>query len=233
MTVEVIFSHSGSMFAYYLGIAEVLQKYDLSDVVFSGTSGGCFPCILLNSKNNIREFFEDILNCVKTSKDSWENVIRDFLTEYLSEDDIEANKGKFTCKLTKLNDFFLPEKVKVSKWTDKQDFVDCIVASCYVPIMCGNKFYIEYRDQKIVDGFFSGASNEPVTENKHILLSPSKWRYVNPSWLLPSKDTVWLKSLYELGYNDALANIKDISSVLKPNKEKDLETQNDPVRQSE
>ena len=161
MTVEVIFSHAGSMFAYYLGIAEVLQKYDLSDVVFSGTSGGCFPCILLNSKNDIREFFEDILNCVKTSKDSWENVIRDFLTEYLSEDDIEANKGKFTCKLTKLNDFFLPEKVKVSKWTDKQDFVDCIVASCYVPIMCGNKFYIEYRDQKIVDGFFSGASNEP------------------------------------------------------------------------
>ena len=71
MTVEVIFSHAGSMFAYYLGIAEVLQKYDLSDVVFSGTSGGCFPCILLNSKNDIREFFEDILNCVKTSKDSW------------------------------------------------------------------------------------------------------------------------------------------------------------------
>ena len=99
--------------------------------------------------------------------------------------------------------------------------------------MCGNKFYIEYRDQKIVDGFFSGTSNEPVTENEHILFRSNKWRYVNPSWLLPSKDTVWLKSLYELGYNDALENIKDISTVLKFNKEKHLETENDSFRQSE
>ena len=127
MTVEVVFSHSGSMFAYYLGIAEVLQDYDLTDVIFSGTSGGVFPCILLNSKNCIREFFDQILEYVKDSSGSWEHIIRDFLNKYLSQQDVEANQNKFMCKLTKLNDFFLPEKVKVSKWTDKQDFVDCIV----------------------------------------------------------------------------------------------------------
>ena len=233
MTVEVIFSHAGSMFAYYLGIAEVLQKYDLTDVVFSGTAGGCFPCILLNSKNNIREFFDEILDAVKIPNYSWENIIRDFLTEYLSQEDIESNKGKFTCKLTKLNDFFLPEKVKVSKWTDKEDFIDCIVASCYVPGVSGNKLYMEYRGNKVVNGFFSGTSSEPVTENAYMLFSSNKWRYINPTWLLPSKDAVWLKSLYELGYNDALANIKDISAVLKPNKEKELETENDSIRPSE
>lgn len=233
MTVEVVFSHSGSMFAYYLGIAEVLQEYDLSDVIFSGTSGGCFPCILLNSSNNIRDFFDEILEYVKNSNDSWENVIKNFLTEYLSDEDVEANQNKFICKLTKLNDFLLPEKVTVSSWRDKEDFINCVVAACYVPIMCGNKFYIEYRGEKIVDGFFSGTSNTPVTNNEHLLFHPNKWRYINPTWMLPSKDTVWLKSLYELGYNDALANIQDIQSVLKMNKEKELETQNDSVRQSE
>ena len=229
MTVEVLFSHSGSMFAYYLGIAEVLETYDLSNVFFSGTSGGCFPCILLNSKNNIREFFDEILDYVKNSDDSWEKVIREFLNKYLTEDDVESNKGKFSCKMTKLNSYMLPEKITVSSWKDKEDFVECIVAACYVPIMCGNKFYIEYRGEKVIDGFFSGTSNVPVTEHEHILFHPNKWRYVNPSWLLPSKDTVWLKSLYQLGYNDALANIKDIQAVLKPNKEKVVKIENDSI----
>jgi len=229
MTVEVVFSHSGSMFAYYLGIAEVLQDYDLTDVIFSGTSGGVFPCILLNSKNCIREFFDQILEYVKDSSGSWEHIIRDFLNKYLSQQDVEANQNKFMCKLTKLNNFLLPEKVVVSDWKDKEDFVECIVSACYVPIMCGNKFYIEYRDQKIIDGFFSGTSNTPVTKNKFILFHPNKWRYINPSWMLPSKDTIWLKSLYQLGYNDALENIKDIKKVLKQNKEKELKTGNDSI----
>jgi len=233
MTVEVVFSHSGSMFAYYLGIAEVLQQYDLTDVIFSGTSGGCFPCILLNSQNKIHDFFDKILEYIKRTDDTWENIINNFLTEYMTDDDVEKNKHKFLCKLTKLNDYMMPEKVVVSDWKDKEDFINCITAACYVPIMCGNKVYIEYRGQKIIDGFFSGTSNTPVTNNEHILFYPNKWRYINPTWMLPSKDTVWLKSLYELGYNDALANIGDINKILKMNKEKQLETQNDSFQQSE
>lgn len=229
MSTEIIFSHSGSMFAYYLGIAEVLQDYDLSDVVFSGTSGGCFPCILLNAKKDIRQFFNQILEYVKDCNDSWEDIIRDFLDKYITDEDVSANQGKFRCKLTKLNDFFLPEKVSVGRWADKEDFVDCISAACYIPLMCGNKFYVEYRNQKIVDGFFSGTSKLPVTDNKNIVFYPSKWRYINPTWLLPSKDTIWLKSLYQLGYNDALANLHDIQRVLKLNKEKELKTENDSV----
>ena len=95
MTVEVIFSHSGSMFAYYLGIAEVLQKYDLSDVVFSGTSGGCFPCILLNCERDIRDFFNQILEYIKTNSfKNWDNLIKDFLETYIHEEDIERNQNK-------------------------------------------------------------------------------------------------------------------------------------------
>jgi len=222
MSKEIIFSHSGSMFAYYLGIAEVLQQYDLSDVIFSGTSGGCFPCILLNSKKNIRSFFNEILNYIKNNEDSWEKIIRDMLNEYLTDEDIMLNKDKFICKLTKLNSFMLPEKVFIKEWKDKKDFVDCIVASCYVPLMCGDKLYIKYRNEKIIDGFFSGTSNIPTTDNSHILFYPSKWRYINPSWLIPSKDIEWLKSLYELGYNDTLSNIHNLDLTLKTKKQKEI-----------
>lgn len=232
MTVEVIFSHSGSMFAYYLGIAEVLQKYDLSDVVFSGTSGGCFPCILLNCERDIRDFFNQILEYIKTNSfKNWDNLIKDFLETYIHEEDIERNQNKFHCKLTKLKRFMLFEKVVVSNWTDKQDFVDCISAACFVPIMSSdNQFYKTYRNEKIIDGFFSGTSSEAITEHKSILFHPNKWRFINPTWLLPSKDTEWLSAMYELGFNDALANIRDIERVLNPIKEKELE--NDSASQS-
>jgi hypothetical protein len=233
MTVEVVFSHSGSMFAYYLGIAEVLQDYDLTDVEFSGTSGGCFPCILLNSGRNIREFFDTILDFIKDSEGNWQHTIKEFLTQYITDEDIEKNQNKFHCKLTKLNQYLLPEKVVVNSWKDKQDFIDCIVAACYVPIMSGGSLYLDYRGQKIIDGFFSGTSSETVTNNESILFYPNKWRYTNPTWMLPSNDVQWLKALYELGYNDALQNIEDINQTLKMNKEKELETQNDSIRQSE
>jgi len=229
MTVEVIFSHSGSMFAYYLGIAEVLQNYDMSDVVFSGTSGGCFPCILLNSGKDIPYFFDTILDFIKDSEDNWENTIKKFLTEHITEEDVKKNQFRFNCKLTKLNKYLIPEKVVVNCWKDKQDFVDCIAAACYVPIMTGGNLYTNYRGEKIIDGFFSGTSSESVTNYENILFYPNKWRYTNPTWMLPSKDVQWLKALYELGYNDALQNIEELSKTLKMNKENKLETQNDSI----
>ena len=74
MNVEIIFSYSGGMFPYYLGIAEVLQDYDLSEVVYSATSGGCFAPLLLNSKRDIRKTFDKILDTIKNNNKTWEEI---------------------------------------------------------------------------------------------------------------------------------------------------------------
>lgn len=229
MTVEILFSHSGAMFAYYLGIAEVLKEYDLSDVVFSATSGGCFPCILLNTGKDIRTTFNNMLDYIENNNNSWENIIKGFLTENITDEDIELLNKKFCCKLTKLNSFLLPEKVSVDEWNNKEDFVQCIGAACFVPLMCGNKFYTEYRNEKVIDGFFSGTSSIPVTTNKVLHFHPNMWRTVNPTWLLPSTDKQWLKALYELGYMDALNHKSEFEGTLKMKTQKEIITQNDSV----
>ena len=213
MAIEIIFSHSGGMFPYYLGIAEVLKEYDLSDVVFSGTSGGCFAPIVLNSGRDPREIFGKIINHIK-SNGSWESVIKDFLNNEFTEEELLRNNNKLSVKLTKLNNFLLPEKVNVDSWNSKYDFIECIGAACYVPILCGNKFYCEYRNNKTVDGFFAGTSELHVTSNQTLLFSTTKWRPFTPHWLLPCTDTDWLKNIYELGYRDAMANIQEIESKL-------------------
>lgn len=233
MTVEVVFSHSGTMFAYYMGIAEILQKYNLTDVVFSGTSGGCFPCILLNSKRDIRDFFGQIMEYIKVNNDkNWDNLITSILEQCIDDEDVKSNQNKFYCKFSKLNGMVLPEKIVVSNWTSKQDFIDCIASACFIPMVSDNKMYKVYRNEKVLDGFFSGTSSKPYTDNPYILFHPNKWRFINPAWMLPSKDIEWLKAMYELGYNDALANIKDIETLLKPIKEKDIE-KHDQVQQNE
>ncbi len=221
MSVEIIFSHAGGMFPYYLGIAEILQSYDLSEVVFSATSGGCFAPLLLNSKRDIRKTFDKILDSIKNNNKTWEEILHDFLDKELTEEDVALNNRRFCVKLAKLNDFFFPDKVSVDKWDNKADLVDCVTAACYVPLICGKKFYTTYRNQKIVDGFFGGTSSLPITSHNSIKFSVDKWRMIDPSWLIPSTDIPWLKGLFELGVMDAIGHKDEIEKLLKPLKKKE------------
>jgi len=229
MSKEIIFSHSGGMFPYYLGIAEVLQGYDLSEVVYSGTSGGCFPPLLLNGKRNIRDTFDKILEYIKDNNKTWEEILHDFLDKELTEEDVELNNHKFCVKLAKLNDFLFPDKVSVDKWENKKDLVECVTAACYVPLLCGRKFYTIYRNQKIVDGFFGGTSTLPITSHDSIKFSVDKWRTIDPAWLIPSTDTKWLKGIFELGVMDAIEHRDEIEKLLKPLKEKEDQNVTDQV----
>lgn len=226
MTKEIIFSYCGGMFPYYLGIASVLQnKYDLSDVVYSATSGGSFAPLLLNSKRDIADSFQKILNFIESNNNSWEKIIYEFLEEELTEEDVLLNNDKINIKLTRVNDFFLPEKVLVKRWDNKQDLAKCISASCFVPLLCGNKFYSEYRGNKIIDGFFASTSTIPVTDHPNIIFRIDKWRMLNPANMIPSNDTSWLKSIFELGKFDAEQHSDEIENLLNPLKENN--TQND------
>jgi len=222
MTKEVIFSYCGGMFSYYFGIASVLQeKYDLSDVVFSATSGGSFAPLLLNSKRDIKQVFSDIIDFIDGNQDSWEDIIYNFLKQELTEEDVKNNNGKLIVKFTKLNDYLLPEKVLVKKWDNKEDLAKCISAACFVPLISGNKLYTKYRESNIIDGFFSNTSVSPVTDNENIVFRVDKWRFMSYASMIPTNDIPWLKSMFELGILDANKHKDEIDSVLTPLKEND------------
>ena len=230
MTKEIIFSYCGGMFPYYLGIASVLQnKYDLTDVIFSSTSGGSFAPVLLNSKKDIIKTFEKILDFIDSNDNSWEDIIYEFLKQELTEEDVSLNNEKLNIKLTRLGDFLLPEKVLVKKWDNKEDLARCISSSCFVPLLCGNKFYTEYRGYKIVDGFFTSTSTVPVTKHPNIIFKIDKWRFLTPSSMLPTNDIPWLKSMFSLGALDAEKHSSEIELLLNPLKDNISQNGDDQV----
>ena len=128
-----------------------------------------------------------------------------------------------------MNEFFFPDKVSVDEWNDKKDLVECITAACYIPLLCGSKFYTTYRNQKIIDGFFGGTSTLPITSHQGIKFSVDKWRRIDPTWLFPSSDISWLKGMFELGVMDAIEHEDEIKKILKPLKKKEPKNVPDQV----
>ena len=217
--MEIVFSHAGGLYPYLMGIAEVLQELELEDVIYSCTSAGSLPAVLLNARKNMREAFNDIVE-EDLTQGSWEEILRRNLEKYISEEDFIANKGKLICKLSKLNTFLVPEPVTVSTWKSREDFIDCIVACCYVPFLCGKKLFLNYHDEKVLDGFFANCSSKPVTTLPYLYIHPEMWRPMKKQWYIPTSDKEWMKSLYTWGVEDANKNLRDL--VSKTNKEFEL-----------
>ena len=52
--VQITFGGCGGFYPYFLGVASVIQRHFITDnVIFSGSSAGCFPSLLLALKKNI------------------------------------------------------------------------------------------------------------------------------------------------------------------------------------
>jgi len=165
--IEVIFPHTGITFPYYLGVIKILKEhYQFDGVKFSGTSAGMFPCVLAFLDKDIDAIFEKILGEFDT-KESYEKIIRNVLEDVITEEDFQTVNGKVICKMAKLNKFLIPEKTYVSSWTDRKDMIECLVAGCHIPYITGEGFYYEYRDSKILDGWFAHTSMKPATNYEY------------------------------------------------------------------
>jgi hypothetical protein len=223
MTTEIVFGHGGTFFAYYLGIAKYMKEtLDLSDVVYSGTSAGNLPCILLCAEKNIDKVFRTILGYIAgyAKTKTWEEIIRMTLNDIIREDDIPKLNDKYHCKMTKIGRFYFPGKAYTKTWKNKEDLVDCVTAACFVPGLCGNKLSLPYRGESVLDGFFTGTSEANVTESERtLLIKANKWRNTLISSYLPNDDLAYLSSLYTLGYCDAKKNKEEFDFLLKEEEE--------------
>ena len=102
--------------------------------------------------------------------------------------------------MTRLNSLFLPEQVTVSSWNTRQDLIDCLVACCYIPVYCGKDLYQNYRNERVMDGWFSRTSNTCVSGKECIVLDSKKYNDKIPEkWLMPKMTDEYVFGLYELG----------------------------------
>ena len=216
---QIVFSGCGGMLPYYFGIAKYLQEnYKLDNIIFGGVSGGAIISSFLTLDEKIDKIFEiiskDLCEEIQNSKTgalfNMLDILRDYLEKYYKEnysDDVykKINNNLFIS----VSSIYPKQETIIYNWKDNTDLIDCIVASCSLPLL-GNSLFREYRDAYCLDGCFY--NNKPIlySDLPTLVITPYKWRYIPPSWFTIGCNIEWYKELYELGYNDAKKNSSEL-----------------------
>nr|XP_045621131.1 1-acylglycerol-3-phosphate O-acyltransferase PNPLA3-like [Procambarus clarkii] len=74
--------------------------------------------------------------------------------------------GRLTVSLTKVTS---KENILVSNWESREELIQCLVCSCFIPLFSGHKFPL-FRGTKFIDGCFT--NNLPVVQQPTITISP-------------------------------------------------------------
>jgi len=224
---QVIFTGCGGMISYYFGIAKFLQeKYDLSNIIFGGVSGGAVVSTFLTLEQDVSivyssasEYLCENLNKYKTGAIfNTINIMENFLLKYFD--------SKFDCEVyKKLNNnlfisvsFIYPsQNTIVCKWNSNTDLINCITSSSALPLL-GYSLFPSYRNSFCFDGALF--NNEPILykELPTFVISPYKWRYTPLNWYLISNNKSNYDKLFELGYHDACNNSYELDDYFTKKK---------------
>jgi hypothetical protein len=225
--VHLFIGGSGGYYSYYLGIASVLQEnFDLSNVVFSGVSGGTLVNLFLALNMDIKQVFDDwnvpLLNRVSEFKMgalfNWNQTAMEHFKKKIPNDAYDRIKGRY---YTFTTEFHFTQKWKccmLGDWNDNDELGQAILASCQIPVLLGGDIYTVYRDQKFIDGFFSyyPELNEIDAKMPSIKIYANTWRPYKLSWLWCWTSVEWHKKIYQWGRDDAMENLKYFKQFLMP-----------------
>ena len=223
---HLIFSGCGGMYSYNLGIASVIQEnYDLSNVVISSASAGCFPAMALVLNINILEYFdiwnikflEEVNTHLFGAIGVWNKIAKKWILKFLNEDEniYKKAKSRLFCSITTCNYFTKPhlENMVISDWKSNEDLIDGMMSSAFIPFFDIGKLTNSYRNKKCIDGSITNNEPNPYPELNipklvisYDMFNPNmkKSWYLVWCWSSPK----WSRYLFELGRKDALDNIE-------------------------
>ncbi|KAG2488016.1 hypothetical protein HYH03_013451 [Edaphochlamys debaryana] len=152
---------AGIFFFWQLGAMKYLaERYDLTNTPMAGASGGALAAVLaccgvpadtvlqraydLSVKYGI---WERPLGFVGI----WGKLIEEWLDDLLPADAAERCRGKITIVVTTLPNM---AQVGHSDFVDKQDLINCAMASAHIPMLLDLKFARHCRGKYCVDGSF-------------------------------------------------------------------------------
>ena len=222
----IVFMGTGGMWSYSIGFADYLRNnFDLSHCKFTGLSGGTMASALACQPRTI--------NGYEWHKYTMVEGMREIQDDYLYTR-LYTTLGR-RCKDTKWNDekwhlrckdrFFIPQwshvdkKEKIIKeWDNTNDMVDCILASCHIPLAIDGRYACPYKDDFVFDIGLPGFNCEkyeyfnPNPEAPFFYLGPrNQFRSFPLVYQTIYKQPAYMQYLYDTGYNDA----KKCSSLLK------------------
>ncbi|XP_036270853.1 omega-hydroxyceramide transacylase [Pipistrellus kuhlii] len=163
---SISFSGSGFLSYYQAGAVDALR--DLAPRMldtahrFAGTSAGAVIAALVICGIEMDEYLRVLNVGVAETKKSFLGplapscrmvpMMRQFLYQALPEDSYKAATGKLHVSLTRFTD---GESVVVSEYTSKEELIEALYCSCFVPVYCG-LIPPTYRGVRYIDGGFTG-----------------------------------------------------------------------------
>ncbi|XP_017504329.1 omega-hydroxyceramide transacylase isoform X1 [Manis javanica] len=163
---SISFSGSGFLSFYQAGAVDALR--DLAPRMletahrFAGTSAGAVIAALVICGIEMEEYLRVLNVGVAEVKKFFlgplspsckmVQMMRQFLYQVLPEDSYKAATGKLHVALTRLTD---GESVVVSEYTSKEELIEALYCSCFVPVYCG-LIPPTYRGVRYIDGGFTG-----------------------------------------------------------------------------
>ncbi|XP_014385115.1 PREDICTED: patatin-like phospholipase domain-containing protein 1 isoform X2 [Myotis brandtii] len=163
---SISFSGSGFLSFYQAGAVDALR--DLAPRMletahrFAGTSAGAVIAALVICGIEMDEYLRVLNVGVAEVKKSFlgplapscrmVQMMRQFLYQALPEDSYKAATGRLHVSLTRFTD---GESVVVSEYTSKEELIEALYCSCFVPVYCG-LIPPTYRGVRYIDGGFTG-----------------------------------------------------------------------------
>ncbi|BBN09551.1 hypothetical protein MPTK1_4g20660 [Marchantia polymorpha subsp. ruderalis] len=235
------FSAAGLLFPYHLGVCQCLMENGhLTDTTpLAGSSAGALVCAVVAGGVSMSDA---MLATKELSKDCRENgtafrlgsVLRVFLENFLPEDAHLRVSGRIRVAVTQV--FRSPKGLLVDKFDSKEDLINALHTSCFIPGYLAPRPVTLFRNTICVDGgltlFMPPTAAEKTVKVcpfsaaaygiKGIEISPDwnpkETRATNRqllSWALEPADDDVLDQLYEVGYEDASVYVNRLSSLTK------------------
>ena len=214
MNYNICVGSTGLLFSYSMGSLAYLKTQNVKYHLV-GTSGGSWCSLLYHLEDDISN--HDTL---------WDNYVgdRNMCIKLLNREDMKRlqNSMKFGIKTrhneknisdiplsiitTKLSDTMQHTNVIIDKFDDIDDIINYALCSSYIPFICGNKYYMDYKKEKYVDGnIFQDKAIQQMNCDFH--LDKTTWgrKYSLTDGFSLNYDISY--QLFENGWNDAMKNM--------------------------
>uniref|UniRef100_A0A671VGF8 triacylglycerol lipase n=1 Tax=Sparus aurata TaxID=8175 RepID=A0A671VGF8_SPAAU len=217
------FAGCGFLGIYHIGVASCLLEkapYLVKRATrLYGASAGALTASVLASQASITKCCEDVIEVAKEARKrnlgplhpsfNLVKVIKSGLNRELASDAHVLASGRLCVSLTRVSD---GENVLVSEFSSKEELIQALVCSCFIPIYCG-LIPPSFRGVRYVDGGIS--DNLPQSELKNtITISP----FSGESDICPRDNST---SFHELRFTNTsiqmnLGNMYRLSRALFP-----------------
>ena len=159
------FSGAGVYFWWQAGAAKYIQEYcDISDVKCYGASAGSITATLLLAGANFEKSLDVAMKLMEKhgvyeSKTGLNGILGNLVKEWIEE--VLPHDHDFVHDIKNLDiaitpaGFNIPKNPKlVSCFSNREELIECLMASCHIPILLNGRPTTVYKNESVIDGSF-------------------------------------------------------------------------------